>query len=257
MNWTTELGAGGSVAGSTAESRSGGSAAAGVRRGEDKRGSFGFSAGYVAMRAPPSFPSSSRIYLSVVLVRPQAEESKFSVVPPAVGEPAQAHEVLGTRLHGETTSRRGSRKHWGSVGLLTGDPHGAAAAGGVGVEEPLGCRRSGCGGPLGAATADGNARDGGGGASEIPSEPGAAGMGELLGAASAVAFRMDLAGPPLVPPPAGSTSLPRGLGTQMVEAAADATRRTAAAATRRQGGGSWTWREISLDGLNSQLSGSS
>jgi len=65
--------------------------------------------------------------------------------------------------------------------------------------------------------------DGGGGASEIPSEPGAAGMGELLGVASAVAFRMDLAGPPLVPPPAGSTSLPRGLGTQMVEAAAYAT----------------------------------
>ena len=141
------------MAGSTAESRSGGSAAAGARRGEDKRGSFGFSAGYVAARAPPSFPSSSRICLSVVLVRPQAEESKFSVVPPAVGEPAQAHEVLGTRLHGETTSRRGSRKHWGSVGLLTEDPHGAAAAGGVGVEEPLGCRRSGCGGPLGAATA--------------------------------------------------------------------------------------------------------
>jgi len=84
----TELGAGGSVAGSTAESRSGGSAAAGVRRGEDKRGSFGFSAGYVAARAPPFFPSSSRICLSVVLVRPQAEESKFSVVPPAVGEPA-------------------------------------------------------------------------------------------------------------------------------------------------------------------------
>ena len=182
MNWTTELGAGGSVAGSTAESRSGGSTAAGARHGEDKWGSFGFSVGYVAARAPPSFPSSSRICLSVVLVRPQAEESKFSVVPPAVGEPAQAHKVLGTRR------RRGSRKHWGSVGLVTGDPHGAAAAGGVGVEEPLGCRRSGCGGPLGAATADGNARDGGGGASEIPSEPGAVGMGELLGAASAVAF---------------------------------------------------------------------
>ena len=143
MNWTTELGVGGSVAGNTAESRSGGSAAVGARRGEDKRGSFGFSAGYVAARAPPSFPSSSRICLSVVLVRPQAEESKFSIVPPGVGEPAQAHKVLGTRLHGETTSRRGSRKHWGSVGLLTGDPHGAAAAGGdgAGVGVPSGRRR--------------------------------------------------------------------------------------------------------------------